>query len=43
MLYFGIFPFDPLIDISGRNDEALPAAALTGFTWSSVGLVEHLG
>ena len=23
-----------------RDDEALPAAALTGFTWSSVGLVE---
>ena len=24
----------------GRNDEALLAAALTGFTWSSVALVE---
>ena len=25
------------------NDEALLTAALTGFTWSSVMLVEHLG
>ena len=26
-----------------RNDEALLAAAMTGFTWSSVWLIEDLG
>ena len=28
---------------TASNDEALLAAALTGFSWSSVGLVEYLG
>ena len=29
--------------VKSCNDEALLAAALTGFTWSSCGLVQHLG